>query len=71
MATFLVTIRRNWATYISESSHSVDDVPRGLRIAPRLPLDDEDDRVRRADEQEQDQEVGKNSFGNYFPVLLL
>ena len=71
MATFLVTIRRNWATFISESSHSVDDVPRGLRIAPRRPLDDEDDRVRRADEQEQDQEVGKNSFGNYFPVLLL
>ena len=71
MATFLVTIRRNWATFISESSHSVDDVPRGLRVAPRRPLDDEDDRVRRADEQEQDQEVGKNSFGNYFPVLLL
>ena len=71
MATFLVTIRRNWATFISESSHSVDDVPRGLRVAPCRPLDDEDDRVRRADEQEQDQEVGKNSFGNYFPVLLL
>ena len=67
----MVTIRRNWATFISESSHSVDDVPRGLRVAPRRPLDDEDDRVRRADEQEQDQEVGKNSFGNYFPVLLL
>ena len=64
-------IRHNHRDHGHDDGDLVLPVPRGLGLALRRPLHDDDDGVRGTDQTKEEQKIGKDSLGDRFPALLL